>query len=474
MKKGKTRRRNLPHIADRLFDVPLLMHPRKMRSIVGVMGSEMGIGAYLQPEILAAVDDDFLTVHTSEMIPAGYGIAVIPVHGTLVQRGDSLDAMSGLLSYEAIREDLREMLCDPAVDAILLDIDSGGGEVAGLFDLVAEIAAAEKPVYAFANEGAYSAAYAIASAAKGGLFLPRTGGVGSIGVVAVHIDQSAFDQKQGFSYTPIFAGARKIDGWGHGPLTDDAKAEFQKSVDLTYQIFVETVAANRGLTQKAVQETQAACFTAQEAVDIGLADDIGTFEDVIQLIAQELQDSAAREISGQGGRKALSGPSGDHSTEKGPQDMKKLLGRKRADVKNPVEDDEKTIAAAVAGKKKGADDAPDEDEEDDEDDSENDDADSDTDETDDMPEKKKAQSDAAEIADLCTLFGKPDMAASFIRKGVTAPAVRRHLLKQRNEDAEATRTAGGSVISANQGTAAKPTRLADQMHNLLKQKGMIQ
>jgi signal peptide peptidase SppA len=483
-------RRDLPHIADRLFDSPLLVHPRKLRSIVGVLGLEMGIGSYLASEIVEAAEDDFLVGHETAALPAGSAICVIPIHGTLVQRGGGMDAMSGLRSYESICSDLREALADDAISAILLDVDSGGGEVAGCFDLAAEIAAAteKKPVYAFANESAYSAAYALASAADR-LFVARTGGVGSIGVVAVHTDQSAFDKELGISYTPIFAGARKIDGWPHGPLSDEAKREFQTFVDRSYRIFVETVAANRGIAKKDVVDTQAACFTAEDAIQAGLADGIATFDEVIGIIAEDLKELSAQEFPGQGGREAFSGPAGEH-TAKETSIMKRLFG-KRSEESAPVDEKEEQAAGKPAapgtGKQKGdaspadndqeqyaADPAEDESEDPSEDDEEGDGKDA----------KKKAAAakrnlsgkevaeEAAKITDLCTLFGNPGLASGYIRKGVSSSAVQRHLLKMRNEDADAQQAAGGTVSTAHTGERAKPKRLVEGMQELLKTKGL--
>jgi signal peptide peptidase SppA len=459
-------RRNLPHIADRLFDVPLMVHPRKLRSIVGVIGLEMGVSEAFHDEIVEAASDDFLTVHSHAAIPAGIGISVIPIHGTLVQRGDFLDAMSGLRSYEAIREDFRAAMADAGTNAILLDFDSGGGEVAGCFDLVDEIAKSEKPVYAYANEHCYSAAYALASAADK-IFMARTGGVGSIGIVGVHTDQSAFDKARGLAYTAIFAGAKKIDGWAHGPLSDEAKAEYQASVDRTYGIFVKTVAANRDIAEKAVRDTQAGCFTAEDAIEAGLADGVGSFDEVIEMIAAELQDSAAQQgISGQSGREAFSGPSGDQTT-KGSTDMRTVLKGKGAGAKTPAKADKKD-KGETAEVEKAEDEAPKkgdpEDEEDETDEDAETDGDDEGDDEDAPPKKadKKADKedvpltagDAAEITDLCVLYGNASLASGFIRKNMSVPAVRRHLLKQRNEDAAADRASGKQVSNAHTGTPA--------------------
>jgi len=180
-----------------------------------------------------------------------------------------------------------------------MEIDSAGGEVAGLFDLADTIYQARniKPVWAIANENAYSAAYAIASAAER-LTLPRSAGVGSIGVVAMHMDQSAKDAKQGYVYTPVFAGDRKIDGSEHFPLTAEAKSSLQSEVDRLYGLFVSTVARNRNIDASVVRATEAEWLNPQEAVATGFADGIATFAETLS----ELERRAAPSVTTTGVR----------------------------------------------------------------------------------------------------------------------------------------------------------------------------
>ncbi|MCK4150388.1 S49 family peptidase, partial [Ralstonia pseudosolanacearum] len=194
---------------------------------------------------------------------------------------------SGLASYTAIGDQLDAALADPGVAAILLDVDSPGGESGGVFDLADRIraAAAIKPVWAAANDMAFSAAYALACAASR-VFVSRTGGVGSIGVIAMHVDQSVKDAKDGVRYTAVFAGARKNDLNPHEPITDEAQAQLQAEVSRIYRLFVATVASYRGLSAETVTATEAGLFFGQDAIAAGLADDVGTFEDALaQLVA---------------------------------------------------------------------------------------------------------------------------------------------------------------------------------------------
>ncbi|MCG7878652.1 MAG: S49 family peptidase [Candidatus Thiodiazotropha endolucinida] len=210
-------------------------------------------------------------------------IAIIDVHGALSKRAGPFDAFFGIGSYEVLEDQFLSAVDDPDVIGILLDIDSPGGEVSGLFDLADLIYAArdDKPIWAVANDDAFSAAYALASAAEK-VFVTRTGGVGSIGVIASHVDQSAFDEKLGVKYTTVFAGGRKNDFDPHNELTSEATALLQTEINRLYQLFTKTVARNRGLSEAKVTGTEAGLFFGNDAVNAGLADGVMTFSDALQ------------------------------------------------------------------------------------------------------------------------------------------------------------------------------------------------
>ena len=269
----------LPHLAARLFGVPLAIHRPKLDVILAVLGPRVGLA-----DLAAAPGYTPPTRATSGSPP---GVAVIPIHGTLVRRTVGLEAESGLTSYSGLAAQLDAAIGNPAVSAILLDIDSPGGESGGVFDLADRIRAASqiKPVWAVANDMAFSAAYALASAASR-VFVSRTGGVGSIGVIAMHVDQSEKDAQDGVHYTAVFAGDRKNDLNPHEPISSEAHAFLKAEVNRIYGLFVETVARHRGIEASAVRDTEAGLFFGQAAVAMGLADAIGTFDEALaQLLA---------------------------------------------------------------------------------------------------------------------------------------------------------------------------------------------
>ncbi|HEY6272627.1 MAG TPA: S49 family peptidase [Terriglobales bacterium] len=225
------------------------------------------------------------------------GIAVIPIRGTLMKRFSFMSAASGCSSYAQLQQAATAALADPQVKAVLFDVDSPGGTTHGCFELSDALfqMRGEKPMWAIANDLAASAAYALASAADR-VWLTRTAGVGSVGVFALHADQSGLDSSAGVKFTYIFAGDKKTDGNPHEALTKSAKADIQAEVDREYAMFVQCVARNRGFaggTAEKVQKTEAAVFFAQNAVGL-LADEVATYEEALEALTAKVNGSKAK------------------------------------------------------------------------------------------------------------------------------------------------------------------------------------
>lgn len=217
------------------------------------------------------------------------GVYILPVHGVLVSRNTHLDPCYSMTSYEEIRGMLNAALNDPSVEHIVLDIDSPGGSTLGCFELVDDIYAARtiKPITAISNFGAYSAGFAIASAASS-LIVSRSSGVGSVGVIARHVDLSKRHEQQGIKITSIFAGARKDDLASHVPLTEAAEQWLTDLVNEHYETFTNIVARNRGMSVASVKETEAGVFFGQKAVDLGFADSVESPQVAVNRIAAEV------------------------------------------------------------------------------------------------------------------------------------------------------------------------------------------
>ncbi|GJG92844.1 S49 family peptidase [Cupriavidus pauculus] len=288
----------LPRLAQKMFNVPVAIHPRKAEIVIAALADRLGVsqmvrldGSTIVP--MAMEDDEYGFAEPGRTPRNGYdnvcGVAVIAVQGTLVQKLGSLRPYSGMSGYDGIRQNLFMALDDPDVKAIALDIDSPGGEVAGCFDLVDTIHSlrGQKPIWSILNESAYSAGYAIASAADR-IVVPRTGGVGSIGVICAHVDLSKALSAAGVKVTFITYGDRKADGHSEIPLSDEALARFQADINTMGELFVETVARNRNISAATVRDTQAATFLGAEGVALGLADEVAAPDAAFRALIQSI------------------------------------------------------------------------------------------------------------------------------------------------------------------------------------------
>lgn len=380
----------LPHLSSRIFGTPLLVHRAKLDVILSALGPRLGIDSPIPADTTA------LLAAASAPRPnmqGAVGIAVIPIHGTLVKRTLGLEAASGLTSYQDIGVMLDAALADPSVTGILLDVDSPGGEASGSFELARRVreAAAVKPIWAVANDAAFSAAYAIASSAER-IVVTETGGVGSIGVIALHIDQSVKDANDGYRYTAITAGRHKNDFSPHEPLTDTAKSELQSEVGRLYDIFVGHVAAMRGLPEMAVRATEAALYFGPNATAAGLADAVGTLEATLTGFSIYLSSRGRKAPP----TRAVARPGAMHLQEddmSAEETQIEMIG---------VDEAAAQLAERVA------------------------------------EARREVTQSAQAIAELCLIAGCPEKAAEFIAVGKTEADVRRVLVEAKATRSEAT------------------------------------
>ena len=379
----------LPHLASRIFGTPLLVHRAKLDVILSALGPRLGIDSPISADakdLLAAVPAP------RPNMQGAVGIAVIPIHGTLVKRTLGLEAASGLTSYQDIGVMLDAALADPSVTGILLDVDSPGGEASGSFELARRVreAAAVKPVWAVANDMAFSAAYALASAAAR-LFVARTGGVGSIGVIAMHVDQSVKDAHDGVRYTAVFAGERKNDLNPHEPISNEAHAVLKAEVDRIYDLFVETVARHRGLDADAVRATEAGLFFGPDAVATGLADAVGSLDDALTQLTQSLSPLPTQVATA-----SQAGFLRNHQMESSMNDRTDPAASDRP-LADPAGSHPQPSATATA------------------------------------TATALSVADAVEIAQTCTLAGRTDLIAGFLEANTAPAKVRSQLLAAQAE-----------------------------------------
>lgn len=265
--------RNL-RIAELLFNRPLMISEGKLNVILHALGPRFNLDMTALPVAQMAQISD------QERNRAGYtivnGVAIIGVYGPLMHRVMASDYPSGgPTTYGEIIKAFDTAMQDDAARELFMMYDTPGGEVHGAFDAADHIfqARGQKPITAVINESAYSAGYLLASSANR-IVIPRTGGAGSIGVIATHADFSRAENEAGVTVTHVIAGARKADFSPHAPLSDPAFAALQCMVNDTYDLFAETVARNRKMSVKDVKATEAGIFEGKKAVTARLADEV--------------------------------------------------------------------------------------------------------------------------------------------------------------------------------------------------------
>ena len=290
-------------LAARFANAPVMMGLEKaewLSSCLSSVNTEMSAIAAQAAQQPAMMQDDYWPQSDSWM--ARYrpyivqnGTLLIPIKGVLLHDfGYQLfDYATG---YVYIQKAFERGMADINVQRVAMVLSSGGGEVAGCFDAVDRVFAmrGEKPIQAFVNEYAYSAAYAWASVADK-ITMTRTAGVGSVGVVTSHMNAAAALDKVGYKMTFIFAGDHKVDGNSYEALPEAVKNRMQVRIDGLYDIFTSTTARNLGIDEQIVRDTEALTFSAEEAVALGFAHEVRSFDEALAAFSGGLSTTAGDE-----------------------------------------------------------------------------------------------------------------------------------------------------------------------------------
>lgn len=229
-------------------------------------------------ERILAIDPEraFRTSRTEAASGNATSVAIIPLQGTLRPRGSG--------GMDLFRQRVQEAAANPDIGAIVLDVDSPGGTVAGTKEAAQAVrdAGQSKSVTAVVDSLAASAAYWIASQA-GSIVLTPSADVGSIGVLCIHMEVSKALADFGVAATIMRSVKFKAEGNPFEPLSEEAKANIQDEIDAAHSDFIKAVAAGRRTSQAKVSADfgQGRTVGAQKAVDLGMADRIGTMADVL-------------------------------------------------------------------------------------------------------------------------------------------------------------------------------------------------
>ncbi len=308
----------------------------------------------------------------TRLVTVRNGIATIPVSGVLVRRASWFDAMCGAVDYVTLARELRSVLDDPAVTAVVLHFNTPGGEVASCSELALQIRAGRdiKPIHAYVGDMCCSAGYWLASQCTE-IHVSATALTGNLGVRMTGVDASRRLKREGLEVVDIISS--ETPAKAHDLTKDDGRARCLKIVNDLAAVLFADVAEGRGVDVDAVKEQygRGAIFVGADAVTHGLADAVTTYEALLaSLTAAERGEphEVTMPASRAGGRKpsrpnakkntpapkASAKPKASEEDKEKPEDADAEMDEDLDD-----EDDEEEPTAS----EEGADDADDDDEE---------------------------------------------------------------------------------------------------------------
>lgn len=275
--------RNYANILGVIYNTPWLITQDGLQTILDIMDRKIS-GEELSFEKLEEMREKN-EQRSRLQIPEEPGIAVLPIQGSLFPKANLLTDFSGGTSMEKLMSDFNMLMNADQVKGILLDIDSPGGSAS----MVKEMADAifegrkEKPIWAIANPITASGSYYLGSQAEK-LFTTPSGVLGSIGVIAVHTDETKADEMAGIKRTVLTVGENKGIGHPAMPLTDEHMRIQLEQMTEIYEDFTADVARGRGVSQEIVKETygKGRTYKARSALEKGMVDGIKTISSVSQ------------------------------------------------------------------------------------------------------------------------------------------------------------------------------------------------
>jgi ClpP class serine protease len=290
-------------IISRMFNTPLAVTSQTAQIVLGAVGQRLDVSQLFVPtagrsfslgeleeragaersriEARGGVDRRARALPAERLMFVHGGVAHVPVRGELVSE-NGIGPVSGFTGYDGIAASVQSADADPNVRGILLDIDSPGGEVSGLYECTRILMARRgtKPMRAIIRGMGCSAAYALAACADPGeITLHDLGYAGSVGTMAMHADFSGQLDQEGVKVTLFTAGEKKADGNPFEPLPESVARDIQAMVDIANTRFIAHVAEARGLSADAIIALQADIFRGETAVKAGLVDKVMSWQD---------------------------------------------------------------------------------------------------------------------------------------------------------------------------------------------------
>lgn len=268
------------HIFSALTEDPWAITLQKFAEITELLEFRANGGVLTDEQIQARIGGG------ARATPQQHGaVAVVPMHGAIYPRANMLTDISGGVSLEKLAGVMGQLVADPNVASVVLDIDSPGGSVVGVQEFAEKMRAWRKvkPITAMANHLCASAAYWIAANATE-IVASKSSSVGSVGVYMTHVDRSKAYEQAGVQVRIFSAGKHKAEGGDHEPLTEEAEGHFMERINEVYGWFVRDVAKGRGVSVESVRGGygEGRVVGAEKALAGGMIDRVATMDDVLK------------------------------------------------------------------------------------------------------------------------------------------------------------------------------------------------
>lgn len=290
-------------------DRDTVVHPNSTaatigRFVIGMVGTALGaaVGVFLFVSIpaetsvfgvLLAVVTTLVGARIAVRIATGvvpsYNVAEVAVEGPITRDGDfgPIPGQGSSVPADDVVEQIERAETDRNANALVVKLNTPGGEVVPSDDIRNAVLAFDGPTIAYATDTCASGGYWIASACDE-IWVRETSIIGSIGVIGSRLNASELAEELGLSYERFAAGQYKDAGQALKEIDDDERAYLQGLIDDYYEQFIERVAAGRDLDPDAIRDTEARVYLGKEARDLGLIDSIGTREDVLERVSDLL------------------------------------------------------------------------------------------------------------------------------------------------------------------------------------------
>lgn len=280
-------------LKSKLLNQPLMVEPSYAQVLLGAIGERFNISSLNDGDTKLSLDDLKISAsmfdddrQNRKPYQVINGTAMIAVSGSLVAKNNMLRPYSGMTGYDGIKVNLDMALADEDVSKIVFDMDSGGGEVTGVFELADYIYGkrGNKPMTALVGNVSASACYILAAACDS-IEMSEVAKVGSIGVVMMHVNQEKALKDKGIEVTFIHAGKHKVDGNPYTALPKEVEKRLQADTDTIRSMFVERVALYRKMSVESIMDTEALCYLGKQALDVGLCDKVVSNIDFIEKLS---------------------------------------------------------------------------------------------------------------------------------------------------------------------------------------------